>query len=148
LVLFAESQAVATNKLPALEPYCKAIQADRIQAEQRADDVAGDSGMGLAPRVVGSAYTKNVSGTSVTTLFGIDSNRDVLVRQGGLGGVPSPNGGLLTTIGSGLGFNTSDLVGFDISGTSGVAFASLTPATGGPSQLFTINLTTGTGSLS
>ena len=41
----------------------------------------------------------------------------------------------------------SDLVGFDISGTTGVAFASLTPPTGGASQLFTINLTTGTATL-
>jgi Domain of unknown function (DUF4394) len=108
---------------------------------------AGDSGAGLTPRVVGSAYTNNFSGTSVTTLFGIDSNRDVLVMQGGPNGTPSPNGGVLTTIGSGLGFNTSDLVGFDVSGTSGVAFASLTPPTGGASQLFTIDLTTGTATL-
>jgi hypothetical protein len=93
---------------------------------------AGDSGAGLTPRVVGSAYTNNVNGTAVTTLFGIDSNRDVLVRQGGPDGVPSPNGGVLTTIGAGLGFNTSDLVGFDISGTTGAAFASLTPPTGAP----------------
>jgi hypothetical protein len=109
--------------------------------------VLGDSGAGLAPRVVGSAYTNNFNGTAVTTLFGIDSNRDVLVMQGGPNGVPSPNGGGLTTIGAGLGFNTSDLVGFDISGTTGVAFASLVSPTGGPAQLFTINLTTGTATL-
>jgi hypothetical protein len=54
---------------------------------------------------------------------------------------------VLTTIGAGLGFNTSDLVGFDISGTSGVAFAALTSATGGASQLFTIDLTTGIAAL-
>jgi hypothetical protein len=108
---------------------------------------AGDSGAGLTPRVVGSAYSNNLSGTAVTTLFGIDSNRDVLVMQGGPNGTPSPNGGVLTTIGSGLGFNTADLVGFDISGLTGVAFASLTPVTGGPSQLFTINLTTGAATL-
>jgi hypothetical protein len=108
---------------------------------------AGDSGAGLAPRVVGSAYTNNVSGATLTTLFGIDSNRDVLVMQGGPNGVPSPNGGVLTTIGAGLGFNTSDLVGFDISGTSGVAYASLTAPTGGASQLFTIDLDTGAASL-
>ena len=109
--------------------------------------VLGDSGSGLAPRVVGSAYTNNFNGTVVTTLFGIDSNRDVLVMQGGPNGLPSPNGGALTTIGAGLGFNTSDLVGFDISGTTGVAFASLVPSTGGPAQLFTINLTTGAATL-
>jgi hypothetical protein len=108
---------------------------------------AGDPGAGLTPRVVGAAYTNNVDGTAVTTLFGIDANRDVLVRQGGPDGVPSPNGGVLSTIGAGLGFNTADLVGFDVSGTTGVAFASLTPPTGGSSQLFTINLTTGAATL-
>src|SRR4029450_11321590 len=66
---------------------------------------AGDSGAGITPRGVGSAYTNNFTGTAVTTLFGIDSNRDVLVMQGGPNGVPSPNGGVLTTIGAGLGFN-------------------------------------------
>ena len=35
----------------------------------------------------------------------------------------------------------------DISGTTGVAFASLVSPTGGPAQLFTINLTTGTATL-
>jgi Domain of unknown function (DUF4394) len=108
---------------------------------------SGDSGAGVTPRVVGSAYTDNFAGTAVTTLFGIDSNRDVLVMQGGPDGTPSPNGGVLTTIGSGLGFDTSDLVGFDVSGLSGVAFASLTPPTGGASQLFTVNLGTGTATL-
>jgi hypothetical protein len=104
---------------------------------------SGDSGAGITPRVIGSAYTSNFNGTAVTTLYGIDSNRDVLVMQGGPNGAPSPNGGVLTTIGSGLGFNTSDLVGFDVSGTTGAAYVSLTPTTGGGSQLFTINLTTG-----
>jgi hypothetical protein len=104
---------------------------------------AGDSGAGLAPRVVGLAYTNNSSGAAVTTLFGIDSSRNVLVMQGGPNGSPSPNGGLLTTIGAGLGVDTSDLVAFDISGLSGIAYASLTPPTGGASQLFTIELATG-----
>lgn len=102
----------------------------------------GDSGAGVSPRVVGSAYTNNFDGTAVSTLFGIDSNRDVLVMQGGVDGVPSPDGGVLVTIGTGLGFNTSDVVGFDISGPSGLAFAALTP-TGGASQLFTIDLASG-----
>ena len=107
---------------------------------------AGDSGAGFAPRVVGSAYANNFDGTLVTTLFGIDSNRNVLVMQGGPDGVPSPNAGVLTTIGD-LGFDTSDLVGFDISGPSGDAFAAMTPPTGGASQLFTIDLATGAATL-
>jgi hypothetical protein len=108
---------------------------------------AGDSGAGVTPRVVGSAYTNNFNGATVTTLFGIDTNRDVLVMQGGPNGTPSPNGGVLTTIGKGLGFDTSDLVGFDVSGISGVAYASLTPSTGGASELFTIDLDSGAASL-
>jgi hypothetical protein len=104
---------------------------------------AGDTGAGLASRVVGSAYTNNFSGTAVTTLYGIDSIRDVFVMQGGPNGAPSPNGGVLTTVGAGLGIDTSDLVGFDVSGFSGIAFAALTPPTGGASQLFTIDLANG-----
>jgi hypothetical protein len=107
----------------------------------------GDSGANITPRVVGLAYTNNFDGTGVTTLFGIDSHRDVLVMQGGPDGTPSANGGVLSTIGAGLGFDTSDLVSFDISGTSGSAYAALTAPTGGASQLFTIDLTTGTASL-
>src|SRR5262249_46364643 len=36
---------------------------------------AGDSGAGIMPRVVGAAYTNNFDSATVTTLFGIDSNR-------------------------------------------------------------------------
>jgi hypothetical protein len=108
---------------------------------------AGDSGAGITPRVVGAAYTNNFDSAAVTTLFGIDSNRDVLTMQGGSDGTPSPNGGILVTIGSGLGFAASDLVGFDIAGPSGVAFAALTPPVGGASQLFTIDLPMGTATL-
>jgi hypothetical protein len=56
---------------------------------------------------VGSAYTNNFAGASVTTLYGIDSNLDILATQN------PPNAGLLNTVGP-LGFNASDLVGFDI----------------------------------
>lgn len=104
---------------------------------------AGDSGAGSDPRIVAAAYTQNFAGTTSTTLFGIDSTRDVLVRQGGVGGVPSPNGGVLSTIGS-LGIDTGDLAGFDVSPRGG-ALAVLT--TGSGSQVFTVNLTTGAATL-
>ena len=109
---------------------------------------AGDSGVGIKPNVVGVAYSNNFGGATVTTLFGIDSGRDVLVRVGGVNGTPSPNGGQLTTIGA-LGANTIDEVGFDISG-SGVAFASLTTRIGPldvSSDLYTIDLGTGAATL-
>jgi hypothetical protein len=57
-----------------------------------------------------------------------------------------PNNGTLNTLGP-LGFNTSDLVGFDISPLSGLSFASLTAPGGTSSQLFAINLATGAASL-
>src|SRR4030095_15553796 len=44
--------------------------------------VLGDSGSGLAPRVVGSAYTNNFNGTAGPTLFRIDSNPEFLVIPG------------------------------------------------------------------
>jgi Domain of unknown function (DUF4394) len=104
---------------------------------------AGDPNAGATARIVGSAYTNNVSGATSTTLFAIDSTLNILATQGSPGGAPiSPNTGQLFTRG-GLGFDTSDLVGFDISGLSGIAFASLTAPAGNFSQLFTIDLTTG-----
>ena len=96
---------------------------------------AGDSNAGTNPNVVGSAYTNSFSGTLTTTLYNIDSALDILVTQN------PPNNGTLSTVGS-LGFNTSDLVGFDIFFFGNQAFASLT-AVGGPSSLFSINLATG-----
>ncbi len=101
---------------------------------------AGDPNLGQDPNVVGSAYTNNFSGATTTTLYDIDSNLDILVTQN------PPNNGTLNTVGP-LGFNTSDLVGFDISRVSGIAFASLTAPAASTTQLFTVNLTTGAGTL-
>lgn len=105
---------------------------------------SGDPNAGNDPTVVGAAYTNSFGVATTTTLFGIDSNLNILVRQGGVNvppGTPSPNTGMLSTIGS-LGVDTSEHVGFDISGISGLALASLTDA-GGGSDLYTINLATG-----
>ena len=81
----------------------------------------------------------------------IDSALDSLFTQGGVNfppGTPavSPNTGTLFLIGA-LGFDTSNLVGFDISRDSAIAYASLTGPTGLGSQLFTVNLGTGTATL-
>ena len=74
---------------------------------------AGDSGAGAGTQVNGAAYTNNFVGATTTTLFDIDYFRNTLVRQGGVDGEPSPNGGVLTTIGP-LGFDVSTNGGFDI----------------------------------
>jgi len=102
----------------------------------------GDAGFGISPSIVGSAYTNSYAATTSTTLYGIDSARDVLVLQGSLGSTPnSPNGGMLTTVGA-LGTDTSDSVGFDITPFGG-AFASFTAQAGASSILAVVNLATG-----
>jgi hypothetical protein len=91
--------------------------------------------------VAGTAYDRNdTDPSSFTTLFGIDSTTDTLVRQGGVNGNPSPNGGAITTVGS-LGLNTDSNVGFDIARGTNTAFAALRVGT--TSSLYTLNLATG-----
>jgi hypothetical protein len=106
---------------------------------------AGDPNAGKNPSVVGAAYTNNTNpAPATTTLFGIDSNTDTLVRVGGVdGGAPegSPNGGLLTTIGS-LAVNTNNFVGFDIT-RNNIAFAALQPTNSSVSNLYAVDLNTG-----
>jgi len=105
--------------------------------------VAGvDATLSPPGSVVAAAYTNSFLGRYVTatTLFGIDSASDTLVRQGSIDGTPaSPNAGALTTIGP-LGVDTAATVGFDI-GWQNQAFATLT--VGGVSGLYSINLATG-----
>jgi hypothetical protein len=76
------------------------------------------------PAVVASAYTNSYAGSVRTTLLGIDAGNDVLVRQGGIDGNPSPNTGALTPVGP-LGVDASD-VSFDIAGgRDGLALAAI-----------------------
>lgn len=110
---------------------------------------AGDPNSSNNPNIVAEAYTNSFApspdATRRTTLYGIDSNLDILVTQGSvnfLTGDPapavSPNTGQLFTVGSlGIDFNLAG--GFDILTTNGVntAFA----ASG--STLYNINLSNG-----
>lgn len=95
---------------------------------------ATDVNTGKNPTIVGAAYTNSFSTALQTILYGIDSTQDTLVIQN------PPNAGTLNTVGP-LGVDTSDAVGFDISGTTGVPYAALTVA--GVAQLYTINLLSG-----
>jgi uncharacterized protein DUF4394 len=92
---------------------------------------------------VGIAYDRTV-GSTATTLFGIVSGGDRLVRQGGVDGVPSANGGVLTNIGP-LGVDASNNAGLDIDGAIGKAYAIL--EVGGNSGFYQVNLTTGAATL-
>jgi hypothetical protein len=105
-----------------------------------------DAGFGTTPRLVGASYTNNQLYATSTTLYAIDSARNTLVTIGSLNSTISPNGGTVFTVGQ-LGVNTQDFASLDISGQTGVAYASLTPEGGTASKLYTINLSTGTASL-
>jgi uncharacterized protein DUF4394/PEP-CTERM motif-containing protein len=100
---------------------------------------AGDANTGVNPTVGGSGYTNNFNAATTTALFGIDTNLNTLVQQN------PANNGTLFTIGA-LGFDATSLLGFDISGRSGIAYAAWATAAG-PSLFYTINLSTGAASL-
>ena len=110
--------------------------------------VAGDPGFGVNPNVVHVAYTNSQAGATLTTLYGIDSGRDTLVRIGGPDGTPSPNTGELTTIGP-LGVDSASFGGFDIQPFTNIAYAALSTGPVGAriQQLFSINLATGAATL-
>ena len=100
---------------------------------------AGDPNFGQNPNVAGSAYANNVNGATSTSLYDIDTNLGVLATQN-----PAPSG-QLSTVGP-LGVFSSSVIGFDISGLTGTAYAALNP-NDGFSNLFTINLSTGVATL-
>lgn len=101
---------------------------------------AGDSGFGLNPNVVASAYTNNFAGALTTTLYGVDSARDALVIQN------PPNSGGLITVGF-LGTDVTDMAGFDISGTTGTAYMAIRDASLARSTLWQVDLATGHGTM-
>ncbi len=96
----------------------------------------GDANFGFNPNIVGTAYTNSIPGAISTTLYAIDSGLDVLVM------LPSPNNGLMNTVGA-LGVNTSNAVGFDITGNDGAAYAALTITPNTFSSLYMIDLSSG-----
>lgn len=102
---------------------------------------ATDAALNPAGNVVAVAYSNNFVGGGTTTLYSIDSSSGVL----GIISVPN-SGGPINAVGSlGLGTSLSGGLGFDISGRTGTAYASI--LTGGLSRLYSINLTTGAASL-
>lgn len=96
-------------------------------------------------RAVGVAYTNSLAGVAAGTTrqYIIDSSLGILGETGSMaGGNASFNGGMVTPVGA-LGFATTDLVGFDIFGPTGNAFASLTDPLSNITSLYSINLGTG-----
>jgi hypothetical protein len=102
---------------------------------------AGDPNAGADPLVAAVAYDRNDNDpATATTLFGIDIGLNALVRVGGVNGTPSPNGGLLFTLGS-LGVDVSDLAALDSAPApgAGVLWAAAQPVGTTASALYTIN---------
>jgi hypothetical protein len=120
-----------TNKNTVLNPITGAVQLS-------ATDLffgPADPNFGVDPNVVNSAYTNNFVGAGATQLYGIDTALDILVTQ-------ANNAGTLGTVGP-LGINATGVGGFDISGTTGIAYAALLPSGSSQSNLYSINLATG-----
>jgi len=100
---------------------------------------SGDVNEGMDPNVVASAYTNSFAGATSTQLYGIDTGLDILVTQ-------ANSAGTLGTVGS-LGVDLTDIAGFDISGSSGVAYAAVQNVTLGQTTFWTIDLSTGAASM-
>lgn len=109
---------------------------------------AGDPNFGNDPDVTATGYTNNdASAATGTELYAIDVKQDVLVEFGpasavGVTPATGPNSGQLVTVGS-LGVDAGLLAGFDISNTSGIAYAALSTSASGKSTLYSIDLDTG-----
>jgi Domain of unknown function (DUF4394) len=99
----------------------------------------GDSGFGITPYIEHIAYTNAIPSPSTTTLYGIDTQRNVLVRIGSPG---APYGTQMHTISTlALGINPTDYGGFVIDPTTNVGYAAMTVE--GAPHLYQINLTSG-----
>jgi Domain of unknown function (DUF4394) len=107
------------------------LRLNPITGDIAAVDLALNPG---SPNVSASAYTNNVAGAVSTTLFNIDVTTDKLYSQN------PPNNGTLVEAGS-LGIDATADNGFDIGGTSNVAYAIMRVGTN--NFIYTINLTTG-----
>jgi hypothetical protein len=88
----------------------------------------------LAMGIVAAAYTNNVDGATSTTLYVIDALLDQLAIQGPMPPAQGPNQGALQSLGA-IGFNPTPRTGFDISGSTGLAYVS------SGNNLWTIDLT-------
>lgn len=86
------------------------------------------------PMVSAAAYSDSFAGTTTTSLFVIDSQDNMLYK------VSPPNDGVMVQIG-GLGIDVEFDNGFDIGGTSNMAYGVFT--VGGSSGVYSVDLVTG-----
>ncbi|MEZ0268325.1 MAG: DUF4394 domain-containing protein [Phycisphaerae bacterium] len=100
-----------------------------------------DPNAGQTPEVGGVAYSNNVNGAVTTTAYGIDVGPLASAR---LVTINPPAAGTLNTVGD-LGVAADEASGFDISGSTGVAYVVLSDFVNGQNipTLYTIDLATG-----
>lgn len=134
-------------------------QADRLRVVSDLDQnlrINVDTGLTIVdsplnpgnPNVTNVAYDRaDTSSGTATTLYGIDTFRNELVRIGGVDGTPSPNGGTVIPVGSLVGIDPTSIGGFEIAPGTGAAFLASRNSAGGGSMLSTVNLTTGEATL-
>ena len=104
---------------------------------------AGDVNFGKNADVTATGYTNNDANRATgTELYAIDVAQDVLVEFGAASATSGPNSGRLVTVGA-LGVDAGLLAGFDISVSSGIAYAVLETSASGKSVLYSIDLDTG-----
>ena len=104
---------------------------------------AGDVNFGKNADVTATGYTNNDANRATgTELYAIDVAQDVLVEFGAASSTSGPNSGRLVTVGA-LGVDAGLLAGFDISVSSGIAYAVLATSASGKSVLYSIDLDTG-----
>jgi len=97
--------------------------------------------VGAAPSVAAAAYTNSILNATATQLFDVDSTSSVLALQN------PPNDGTLVNVGP-LGVTIAGDGGMDIAGgANGLVLAALRTTAGGPTSLYRVDITTGTGTL-
>jgi hypothetical protein len=111
-----------------------------VDADMATAGVQGDTNLTPAGEVVAASYTGSVAGATKTTLYVIDAAANTLGRQGGVDGTPSPNAGVVTSVGA-LGVDIVGASGFDIAPGSDVAYGAF--QVGGTTSLYTVDLTSG-----
>lgn len=110
-------------------------EGQNLRVHPMTGDVNKDNMINPAPATItAAAYNNNFPGTTSTTLFVIDSDKDMLFIQ------QLPNNGTLTN-GMALNINIEENNGFDIGGGSNMAYGIFT--SGGATKLYQVNTTNG-----
>jgi hypothetical protein len=117
-------------------PFAQGNNQGKAQQDGQIQYAASDANAGQNPSLAGAAYTNSFPGARETTLYDIDTARDVLVRQA------PPNEGTLNTVGP-LGLDADTVAGFDISPQGNVGFAALRPVGQPRHALYRVDLTSG-----